>query len=65
MTHDNKLFEKKRKQQIDQLTEQLSKLLPSILSRHDFSKGNPADFKSQQRSLNAMIGGKLSLIHIS
>lgn len=55
---ENQLFEKRRKEQIDALTSQLNTLLYGILERHSFSKDNPQDFKSQQLSLNAKIGGK-------
>lgn len=55
---ENQLFEKKRKEQIDMLTGRINMLLPGILGRHAFSKDNPSDFKSQQLSLNAKIGGK-------
>ena len=51
-------FARQKKEQIAQLTCQLDALLPSILRRHAFSKDNPDDFKSQQLSLHAKIGGK-------
>ena len=51
-------FEVWRKKQIDELTEKLEKLLPSILSRHIFYPETAEDFKSQQQSLNAKIGAK-------
>ncbi len=52
------LQEKKIKEEIELLTEQMLELLPAILGRYTFSKDNPTDFKSQQLSLNAKIGGK-------
>ena len=51
-------FARQKKEQIAQLTCQLDALLPGILRRHAFSKDNPDDFKSQQLSLHAKIGGK-------
>ena len=51
-------FARRKKEQIQQLTERLNELLPGILARYEFSKDAPHDFQSQQRSLNAKIGGK-------
>ena len=51
-------FARRKREQIQKLTERLNELLPGILGRYTFSKDAPYDFKSQQRSLNAKIGGK-------
>lgn len=55
---ENAWFEKKRNEQIDMLTDKINTLLPGILNRYAFSQVDPSDFKSQQLSLNAKIGGK-------
>lgn len=55
---ENVWFEKKRNEQIDMLTDKINTLLPGILNRYAFSQVDPSDFKSQQLSLNAKIGGK-------
>lgn len=55
---EGQLLERKRNEQISQLTDQLSALLPSILARHTFNEESPGDFKAQQMSLHAKIGGK-------
>ena len=55
---DYQEFEKWRKAQEAELTKKLETLLPSILSRYVFYPECEGDWKKQQMSLNAKIGGK-------
>ena len=57
---ENQLFECRRKEQIEALTQKLDALLPGILARHIFNEEKPMDLKSQQLSLNAKIGSKFN-----
>ena len=58
---DYQQFEAWRKSQEAELTQKLQDLLPSILSRHVFYEEYEGDWKKQQMSLNAKIGGKHKL----